>query len=628
MHLNQEKKLKSRRQNRKRICLSVFSASQFVEKIRKCRRAILGYANLFFRRAIFMRLLVFILIIGWIFSGWPQIWNFPPKVQEAFAAIAIRATGAYVSATANLTPVIPAGAVAGDMMLLIYGTKPYSDVPSYPAGWVEIGSATDGTVAAGVDVGSMRTSIAWKVHTGSETNPLVTNSTNNVSGAVIIVFQKDSGQNWVTPVGAGGGDATAGTGFSVTASSDVGHTANDVLVGYAAIRSDAGAQSSITITATGLTVGTFTESPAADLITTSGGDMAMSGGYVLATAGTSSAAPVYASTLAAAHTGSAFMVRLRQVAPSAALTGTVTAAITEADIVTGGKTIILTLTNDTWVAAGATFDAQRQNIINGIDSAQAETNGWDAEVKAKEVVGAVVRTSATVVTITLTAQAGYNITATETITATIPATALVGGNAIVATPTFAITAVAGALTADIVNASYVSVGSPTMAMSNATFSFTCQTITGSFGTASQQIYVNNNNGANNGWTLTLAAQATTNIWDSVGTDYDFNDPTGSGCTDGADAGDTVGGQMTVNPSVATLAVGQCGSCTTANITKGSSAAFNEGTTNTITLLTATAASDDVGDWTLQGVSISQKVPAEQPAASDYDINMVLTVTAS
>lgn len=52
---------------------------------------------------------------------------------------------------------------------------------------------------------------------------------------------------------------------------------------------------------------------------------------------------------------------------SVALTGTVTASITEADIVTGGKTIILTLTDDTWVAAGATFDAQRQAIIDGLD---------------------------------------------------------------------------------------------------------------------------------------------------------------------------------------------------------------------------------------------------------------------
>lgn len=126
---------------------------------------------------------------------------------------------------------------------------------------------------------------------------------------------------------------------------------------------------------------------------------------------------------------------------SAALTGTVTASITETNIVNGGKTIILTLTGDTWVTAGATFDAQRQNIINGIDSAQSEANGWDAVVKAGEVVTAVVRTSDTVVTITLSAFASYNITATETITATIPATALTGAIAIVATPTFTVSPV-------------------------------------------------------------------------------------------------------------------------------------------------------------------------------------------
>lgn len=124
------------------------------------------------------------------------------------------------------------------------------------------------------------------------------------------------------------------------------------------------------------------------------------------------------------------------VPPTAALTGTVTATIKESDIVAGGKTIILTLTNDTWVTAGGTFDAQRQNIINGLTSAQSETNGWNNEVKGKIAVSDVVRTSGTVVTITLDAEAGYNITASEIITVTIPSTAVTGGAAIVASPTF------------------------------------------------------------------------------------------------------------------------------------------------------------------------------------------------
>jgi hypothetical protein len=126
-------------------------------------------------------------------------------------------------------------------------------------------------------------------------------------------------------------------------------------------------------------------------------------------------------------------------AASCALSGTITADTDESDIVAGGKTIILTLGNDTWVTAGATFDAQRQNIINGLDSAQAEAAGWNAQVRDTLAVGTVVRTSDTVVTITLSAQAAYVITANETITMTVPATAVTGAAQLTATPTFSVT---------------------------------------------------------------------------------------------------------------------------------------------------------------------------------------------
>ena len=156
---------------------------------------------------------------------------------------------------------------------------------------------------------------------------------------------------------------------------------------------------------------------------------------------------------------------------SAALTGTATSSISESDIVTGGKTIILTLTGDTWVAAGATFDAQRQNVIDGLDSAQTETLGWNNEVRDKEVVTSVARTSDTVVTITLTAGAAYDITAQETITATIPATALVtSASAVVAAPTFTVDFVAGvALVLQPLNQSQ-SFGSPVLTQANSIFS--------------------------------------------------------------------------------------------------------------------------------------------------------------
>lgn len=134
----------------------------------------------------------------------------------------------------------------------------------------------------------------------------------------------------------------------------------------------------------------------------------------------------------------------------ATLTGTITAGVNESDIVAGGKTLIITLTGDTWVASGATFDNQRDEILAGIDSAQSEGTGWDAVPKVNQALSGIVRTSDTVVTITWDAFASYNITATETITATIPGTALTGGNSIVATPTFTITAVAGGAVKDAI----------------------------------------------------------------------------------------------------------------------------------------------------------------------------------
>lgn len=122
-------------------------------------------------------------------------------------------------------------------------------------------------------------------------------------------------------------------------------------------------------------------------------------------------------------------------ATSSDLTTTIS---TEADIVTGGSTITLTLTDDTFVASGATFDAERQGLIDNLVSAQSEANGWNAE-KVNLPVTDVVRTSDTVVTITLSALANYDITADETITSTIQASALVTSAIdVISAPTFVI----------------------------------------------------------------------------------------------------------------------------------------------------------------------------------------------
>ena len=129
---------------------------------------------------------------------------------------------------------------------------------------------------------------------------------------------------------------------------------------------------------------------------------------------------------------------------TAGITGTMTATVDEDDITTGGKTIIITLTGDTFKAAGTGpigSTADTQALIDGFDAASSPTNGWNNEVRDKALTSEVVRTSDTVATWTVAAQSGYDITAQEVITGTIPTAVLVtGAGAITATPTFTIDA--------------------------------------------------------------------------------------------------------------------------------------------------------------------------------------------
>lgn len=230
-------------------------------------------------------------------------------------AIGFRATGAWIATVANQVVTIPAGTVAGDLMVMFYGTKPFNDVPTIDQGWTNAGAATDGTVAAGIDVGSMQARIFWKIHTGTETNPTVTNATNNVSSVVIVSFSKDPAKNWDLAFG-GGGDNTANTAFSAITPA-LSLAANDWVASFITTRSDAGTVGTFTTSATGITFGTFVSQPATGFITTSGGDMSARSGYNTITAGTATTAVTIAATLGAAHTGSMYLVRMREVDPPA-----------------------------------------------------------------------------------------------------------------------------------------------------------------------------------------------------------------------------------------------------------------------------------------------------------------------
>jgi hypothetical protein len=143
---------------------------------------------------------------------------------------------------------------------------------------------------------------------------------------------------------------------------------------------------------------------------------------------------------------------------TAVVSGTVEPTATEEEIVAGGQTIIITLTDEHWLPAGTGpigSTANTQAIIDNIDSGGSEGTGWDAVVKVGIETADVVRTSNTVATITLDAEATYNITTNETITVTVPGQAVINTLNISATPTFSITAIVTAFLKDIIGTGIV-----------------------------------------------------------------------------------------------------------------------------------------------------------------------------
>lgn len=167
---------------------------------------------------------------------------------------------------------------------------------------------------------------------------------------------------------------------------------------------------------------------------------------------------------------------------------------------------------------------------------------------------------------------------------------------------------AGAVSTDFRDAGNVVVANPSFPLSAATVSTSQQSVTGTFGSATQRISVNNPGNAG-GWSLAIAATAgDAALWTSGGNTYDFN-------------GTAAQGRLTLDPSVGTITL--TGPSTITGVTKGVSTPF---TTGPITLMSAASTSDDVWNGYLTGVGVTQTIPAFQPTGA-YELSLTQTVTA-
>lgn len=99
----------------------------------------------------------------------------------------------------------------------------------------------------------------------------------------------------------------------------------------------------------------------------------------------------------------------------------VTQGLGEGDIVAGGRTIIIYLTNGEFASDVATNEAKRNAIFNSF-KATNNTDAWTLVIDKLKLAGeaAITRNASNKVTIVLPAVAGYDITMNETINVTVP----------------------------------------------------------------------------------------------------------------------------------------------------------------------------------------------------------------
>ncbi|MFD4258244.1 hypothetical protein ACFWR9_11585 [Streptomyces sp. NPDC058534] len=230
-------------------------------------------------------------------------------------------TGAGVGHEDTITPGYGSGATAGRLAVLQVTSGHADDaVPSTPSGWTRVGtfSGGGGTFASGA--GPRRLTWFVRVLDGGDAAPTTSipaGSTGSVLSGRIWVLERSAGTGWLWSASFGE-DTSSGTGFSAACADTVTWRPGDfAILGYAAPNTSAGV-SAHTVTATGVTFGSVTESGDGGQL--SGYGVRNAQAYCSVTSGAAAQAPTVLATLSAASPGAAGVLRLREDVPKGVIT--------------------------------------------------------------------------------------------------------------------------------------------------------------------------------------------------------------------------------------------------------------------------------------------------------------------
>lgn len=201
---------------------------------------------------------------------------------------------------------------SGDMLIAFLAGKAYNANISPPSGWTSIGSSTNGTTSSGVDTGSTKIQVFWKIAGASEpTSYLFTVTSNTIFMSMIHTYRTTT--SWNTPTGVGAVN-TSTTGWNNIESNTTLALLQDTYLPICFVSNTD--SSTITtlpfLSAPNRTLASYTAKPITAYTTSDGDDGGMVAGYSSVTAA-SSTTPVTLSINSSGPTtdkGHAFIVQL------------------------------------------------------------------------------------------------------------------------------------------------------------------------------------------------------------------------------------------------------------------------------------------------------------------------------
>lgn len=225
-------------------------------------------------------------------------------------------SGTWIFSTGTVTPTMPTGWAAGDLLVLFLVSKYETAVlPSEPAGWTDLGFHSYTGLSPGNDNGNLRCRAFWKIAEGGDTGPALSPSPNNISGAHITAYRKAAGELFDIQAEFGADNLT-GSPLNVSTSGNISIAPNDIIHVDMAVNGDAPTWGTTTISASGVTFGTM--STPADGVTTSGTDLRVRYVRRPVNSGTTSAVVTSATALGGTVTNAAglgLVLRIRVVTP-------------------------------------------------------------------------------------------------------------------------------------------------------------------------------------------------------------------------------------------------------------------------------------------------------------------------